>query len=112
MKARLNYVELRVTDIAAATSFYEAAFGWSLTAFGPSYAATLTGDTDIGLEADPAETRTAPLPVIEVDDLEAALTSVLAAGGTLILPIFAFPGGRRFHAADPAGNEIAIAQPS
>ena len=53
--ARLNYVELPVGDIGAAKAFYEAAFGWSLTGFGPTYAATMTGDTDIGLQGDPAE---------------------------------------------------------
>jgi predicted enzyme related to lactoylglutathione lyase len=105
--ARLNYVELPVGDVAAATAFYEAAFGWSLTAFGPSYAATLTGDTDIGLQGDAAEATKAPLPVIDVDDLEAALAAVEGAGGTIVRPIFAFPGGRRFHFLDPAGNELA-----
>jgi predicted enzyme related to lactoylglutathione lyase len=105
--ARLNYVELPVRDIASAKAFYEAAFGWSMTAFGPTYAATLTGDTDIGLQADSSEATKAPLPVIEVDDLEAALTAVTAAGGTLTRPIFAFPGGRRFQFLDPSGNEIA-----
>lgn len=105
--ARLNYVELPVGDIPAATAFYEAAFGWSLTAFGPSYSATLTGDTDIGLQGDAAEATKAPLPVIDVDDLEAALAAVLGAGGTIVRPIFAFPGGRRFHFLDPAGNELA-----
>jgi hypothetical protein len=105
--ARLNYVELPVTDIASATAFYEAAFGWSMTAFGPSYAATLTGDTDIGLQGDSSEAPKAPLPVIDVDDLEAALGAVEAAGGTIVRPIFAFPGGRRFHFLDPAGNELA-----
>jgi hypothetical protein len=105
--ARLNYVELPVGDVAAATAFYEAAFGWSLTAFGPSYAATLTGDTDIGLQGDASEATKAPLPVIDVDDLEAALAAVEQAGGRIIRPIFAFPGGRRFHFLDPAGNEVA-----
>ena len=47
--ARLNYVELPVTDVDAAKSFYESAFGWTMTRFGPTYAATLTGDTDVGL---------------------------------------------------------------
>jgi predicted enzyme related to lactoylglutathione lyase len=42
-----------------------------------------------------------------VDDLEAALTAVTAAGGTVTRPIFAFPGGRRFQFLDPSGNEIA-----
>jgi len=105
--ARLNYVEFPVSDVAAAKAFYEAAFGWTLTAFGPSYAATTTGDSDIGLQGDAAEATKAPLPVIEVDDLDAALDAVRAAGGAIVRPIFAFPGGRRFHFTDPSGNEAA-----
>jgi predicted enzyme related to lactoylglutathione lyase len=105
--ARLNYVELPVDDIGAAKAFYEAAFGWTLTQFGPSYAATLTGDTDLGLQADSAEATKAPLPVIEVENLEASLEAVAAAGGEIVRPIFAFPGGRRFHFLDPGGNEAA-----
>ena len=105
--ARLNYVELPVSGVAAAKGFYEAAFGWEMTEFGPTYAATMTGDTDIGLQGDAAEASKAPLPVIEVDDLEAALAKVQAAGGTVVRPIFAFPGGRRFHFTDPSGNELA-----
>ena len=105
--ARLNYVELPVREIGAARRFYEAAFGWSLTDFGPTYAATVTGDTDIGLQADPAEATRAPLAVIDVPDLEAALAAVEAAGGRVVRPIFAFPGGRRFHFLDPSGNELA-----
>ena len=109
--ARLNYVELPVSDIAAARSFYEQAFGWEMTQFGPSYAATLTGDTDVGLQADAAEATRAPLPVIEVLDLEAALAAVEAAGGRIARPIFAFPGGRRFQFLDPSGNEVAAVTP-
>ena len=105
--ARLNYVELPVRDIGAAKSFYERVFGWSMTEFGPTYAATLTGDTDVGLQADAAEATKAPLPVIEVDDLEAAFEAVTGAGAEIVRPIFAFPGGRRFQFRDPAGNEIA-----
>ncbi|HZF93645.1 MAG TPA: VOC family protein [Allosphingosinicella sp.] len=105
--ARLNYVELPVGDIAAAKGFYEAAFGWSMTAFGPTYAATMTGDTDVGLQSDAAEASKAPLPVIDVENLEAALAAVEQAGGRIVRPIFAFPGGRRFHFLDPAGNELA-----
>ena len=108
--ARLNYVELPVRDVGAAKAFYEAAYGWSLTAFGPSYAATLTGDTDIGLQGDPAEATKAPLPVIDVPDLEAAQAAVTEAGGEIVQAIFDFPGGRRFHFLDPSGNEIAAVQ--
>lgn len=108
--ARLNYVELPVRDVAAAKSFYEAAFGWALTDFGPTYASTLTGDTDIGLQGDAAEATVAPLPVIQVEDLEAALAAVAQAGGVLVRPIFSFPGGRRFQFTDPGGNEVAVMQ--
>jgi uncharacterized protein len=105
--ARLNYVELPVPDVGPAKAFYESVFGWSLTEFAPTYAATLTGDTDIGLQGDASEATRAPLPVIEVDDLEAALGAVTSAGGEIVRPIFAFPGGRRFQFLDPGGNEVA-----
>jgi predicted enzyme related to lactoylglutathione lyase len=108
--ARFNYVELPVKAIGPTKAFYERAFGWALTDFGPSYAATLTGDTDVGLQADAAEATAAPLPVIDVPDLQAALVAVEAAGGRIVRPIFAFPGGRRFHFLDPSGNELAAVQ--
>jgi uncharacterized protein len=107
MMARLNYVELPVRDVPAAKTFYEQVFGWSLTQFAPTYAATISGDTDIGLQGDESEATTAPLPVIEVEDLEAALAAVTGAGAQIVRPIFAFPGGRRFQFLDPSGNELA-----
>ena len=106
--ARLNYVELPVRDVAGTRDFYAAAFGWTFTDFGPDYAATTTGDTDLGINGDAAEWTAQLLPVIEVDDLEAAEDRVIAAGGTVTLPIFAFPGGRRFHFRDVAGHELAV----
>ncbi|HUH55894.1 MAG TPA: VOC family protein [Rhodanobacter sp.] len=108
--ARPNYIELPASDIAASKAFYSQAFGWELTDFGPSYAATMTGDVDIGLQGDPAEATRAPLPVIAVDDLEAALLAVTAAGASIVRPIFTFPGGRRFQFLDPHGNELAVVQ--
>jgi predicted enzyme related to lactoylglutathione lyase len=110
--ARLNYVELPATDIKAARSFYEQAFGWRMTEFGQSYAATTSGDTDLGLDGDKAAQPQAPLAVIEVTDLEAALAAVERAGGTIVRPIFSFPGGRRFQFRDPSGNELAVSQPA
>ena len=105
--ARLNYVELPAGQLAATREFYERAFGWQMTAYGPDYAATTTGDRDIGLHGDLSDATQSPLPVIDVPDLEAALAQVEAAGGRIVRPIFAFPGGRRFHFVDPSGNELA-----
>jgi predicted enzyme related to lactoylglutathione lyase len=85
-------------------------FGWALTGFGPSYACTMTGDVDVGLQADMAEAPRAPLPVIQVDDLEEMVEKVIDAGGEIVKPVFSFPGGRRFHFTDPNGNELAVMQ--
>jgi predicted enzyme related to lactoylglutathione lyase len=108
---RPSYFEMPAGDIGAAKAFYQSVFGWTLTDFGPTYASTMTGDVDFGLQADPQEMSAAPLPVISVQDLDAALAAVTAAGGKIVKPIFAFPGGRRFQALDPSGNEIAVMQP-
>ena len=108
--ARPSYIELPAADLAASKTFYAQAFGWALADFGPTYAATTTGDVDVGLQGDADEAPAAPLPVIEVDDLEAVLAAVVAAGGAVVRPIFAFPGGRRFQFRDPHGNELAVMQ--
>ncbi len=109
--ARINYLELPVATTDAAKSFYSGAFGWGFTDFGPTYAATLNGDSDLGFQADPEQKTAALLPVIQVDDLKASLAAVEASGGTVSLPIFSFPGGRRFHFRDPDGHELAVMQP-
>lgn len=104
---RINFVELPARDLGAAKAFYGSVFGWGLTDFGPSYACTMTGDVDLGLQGDATEATAAPLVVIAVDDLEAAQAAVERAGGVITRPIFAFPGGRRFHFKDPNGLELA-----
>lgn len=107
--ARIDYVELpSATAHELTRAFYARAFGWGFTDYGPDYAATTTGDVDLGLQGDPSGALAAPLPVIRVDDLEAAFDSVTKAGGTIAKPIFAFPGGRRFHFIDPGGSELAV----
>ncbi|WP_213980742.1 VOC family protein [Sphingomonas sp. dw_22] len=104
--ARISYVELPVKNVAGVRDFYAQAFGWAFTDFGPDYAATTGGDVDLGLNGSADHAIASLLPIVEVEDLEAALASVTAAGGTITVPIFAFPGGRRFHFRDPDGNEL------
>lgn len=110
--ARLNYLELPVADVARAKAFYADALGFDFTDFGPSYASTTSGDTDVGLQGDAAEHSAAALPVIQVPDVAAAEASVRAAGGVVSRDAFDFPGGRRFHFRDPDGHEIAVMQPA
>lgn len=105
--ARLSYLELPVDTVTPTCSFYEQAFDWRFAAFGPSYSATESGDTDIGINADPDDRTGGLLPVIDVGNLEETLRKVIAAGGIITRTIFAFPGGSRFHFRDPAGHELA-----
>lgn len=109
-KTPIAYVELPVKDVAAAKEFYGPLFGWTFEDFGPDYAsfgdAGVSGGFNGGEEHKPA----APLLVLQTDDLEAMVKKVAAAGGVITLPIFSFPGGRRFHFKDPAGNELSVMQ--
>jgi uncharacterized protein len=107
---KIVYIELPAQQLAASKTFYANLFGWTMQDYGPTYAAFTNSGTDGGFNADPAERTAAPLPVIESQDLEQTEQEILKAGGRITLPIFSFPGGRRFHFADPAGNELAVMQ--
>lgn len=107
--ARIDYVELpSVTAHELTRAFYSKAFGWAFADYGPDYAATEGGIVDVGLNGQHGDALSAPLPVIHVDDLDAAFDAVTGAGGVVARAIFAFPGGRRFHFIDPSGSELAV----
>lgn len=111
MKAtgKLDYVEFPATGgkLDQVKSFYAAAFGWTFTDYGPTYTAFHEG-LDGGFQSDASEAPSRPLPILYAQDLESAVTAVEQAGGAIAAPIFSFPGGRRFHFLDPAGNELAV----
>jgi predicted enzyme related to lactoylglutathione lyase len=111
MPNRICFVELPAQETGSMKSFYSAAFGLAMTDFGPMYACTLSGDVDLGVQADRTEVTRAPLAVIQVEHLEKTQAAVEHAGGLVTKAIFSFPGGRRFHFRDPGGNELAAMQP-
>ena len=104
---KIDYVELPGGDLAAVKGFYGQAFGWTFTDYGPTYIAFNEG-LDGGFHTDEAEALQKPLVILYAHDLEAMAAKVAAAGGAVTRPIFSFPGGRRFHFTDPAGNELAV----
>ena len=106
--AKIKYVEMPVKDVAGAQDFYGKAFGWRFTDYGPDYAAMEDAEVAVGLNGSDDHPIPQLLALVEVDDLEGALESVVGAGGSVTVPIFAFPGGRRFHFRDPAGNELGV----
>lgn len=105
---KLDYLEMPATGgtLDSVKAFYSAAFSWSFTDYGPTYAAFDEG-LDGGFDADRAAVGK-PLPVLYSENLEETLDAIEIAGGKIVRPIFSFPGGRRFHFTDPAGNELAV----
>ena len=104
---KIDYVELPGGELPTQKRFYADAFGWGFTDYGPTYAAFEQG-LDGGFQADAAEARPGALVILYAHDLEAMAAKVTAAGGRVVRPIYSFPGGRRFHFTDPAGNELAV----
>lgn len=112
----IDYIELAVPDLAAAMRFYQSAFDWSFTEYGPHYAGftdgpQASGRREIGgLREEAADARgpAAPLVLLFSTDLEASRERVRAAGGVITRDIFPFPGGRRFQFTDPAGNQLGV----
>jgi predicted enzyme related to lactoylglutathione lyase len=103
---KIDYVELPGRDLPKLKAFYGQAFGWTFTDYGPEYAAFNEG-LDGGFHEGEEAIRQ-PLVILYAHDLEAMEARVREAGGQVTVPIFAFPGGRRFHFRDPAGNELAV----
>lgn len=108
----IDYVEVVVTDLAAATRFYSEAFGWSFVDYGAGYAgiASPDGDGEVGglLVADEPRPSGGPLVLLYSSDLDATIDGIVAAGGTILQLPYEFPGGRRLHFADPSGNELGV----
>ncbi|MEZ4382744.1 MAG: VOC family protein [Nannocystaceae bacterium] len=104
---RIDYIELGAPDLGAAKAFYAGAFGWRFTDWGDEYTAFNDGRLDGGIRRGEA-TPGGPLVILFSADLERSAAAVTANGGTIVAPIFSFPGGRRFHFADPSGNVLAV----
>jgi predicted enzyme related to lactoylglutathione lyase len=105
---RLDYVEFVAPDLTAVKQFYGDVFGWQFTDYGPDYTSFGDGRLNGGFRRMEGVGPGGPLVVIFSTDLERMTAVVTSAGGRIVQPIFSFPGGRRFHFLDPAGNELAV----
>ncbi|MEU3767653.1 VOC family protein [Amycolatopsis keratiniphila] len=108
----IDFVEFPSSSAAGSGAFFEKAFGWAATAYGPAYTDVQSGGTvSFGFQQDTAQQTAAPLVTIRTDDLALARASVEAAGGIVTVEPFSFPGGRRFHFREPGGAELAVWSP-
>lgn len=107
----LDYIELGSTDLAATCAFFESVFGWRFTPYGPAYAGIVAADGSGevgGVDASTPPRPGGPLVLIYSRDLDATHEAVVAAGGSVDVAPYAFPGGRRFHFTDPTGNALGV----
>ncbi len=108
---KLNYIEFPAGNIEATKSFFSKAFSWEFTDYGPEYTCFQNEGLDGGFYKSELSSTVAnggALVIFFSRDLEATQSKVEEAGGTVIKPIFSFPGGRRFHFTEPSGNEFAV----
>jgi predicted enzyme related to lactoylglutathione lyase len=110
---KINYIEFSTTSVAKARTFYSNVFGWTFQDWGPDYISfsSESGGIDGGFRAAPAPGTTgdsAPLVVLYSADLKKTEEAIVAAGGSIVVPTFEFPGGRRFHFSDGTGNVLAV----
>jgi len=108
---KINYLELPAKNIEATKVFFSQVFDWSFVDYGPEYTAFSNAGIDGGFFKSDLYTSTEKgnaLVVFYSKNLEQTLAKIETAGGTILKPIFSFPGGRRFHFADPNGNEFAV----
>ena len=108
---KINYVEFPARDIDAVKTFFTTVFGWSFEDYGPEYTAFSNEGIDGGFfksDQTAVTTNGSALIVFYSEALEQTQSNIEAAGGEILKPIFTFPGGRRFHFADPNGNEYAV----
>jgi len=112
---RIDYVEFNVKDISRSRSFYGEAFGWVFKDYGPGYCEFSDGRLTGGFAllgrdapAGPAGRGGGPLVILFAKDLAETQRRIEQAGGKIVQAAYSFPGGRRFHFADPDGYQLAV----
>ena len=105
---RIDYIEFQASDLVTIRKFYESVFNWQFEMFGDDYMAFRDGRITGGFYKTESVECGNPLVVIYAIDLEGMQASIVEQGGRVVKEIFEFPGGRRFHFADPNGNVLAV----
>lgn len=108
---KINYLEFPAKDLEVTKTFFTKVFDWSFVDYGPDYTAFSDAGIDGGIfraDLSSSAKQGSALIIFYSNDLSQTQAKVEAAGGTLLQPIYAFPGGRRFHFAEPSGSEFAV----
>lgn len=113
---RIVHFELPVDDPDRAREFYASVFDWELSGFGDTgyWLADTGAEGEIGIDGaliTRSELHTAPVVVINVDDIHAGLRRAAGAGAEVLKERHAVPGmGWAAYFRDPEGNIIGLWQ--
>jgi catechol 2,3-dioxygenase-like lactoylglutathione lyase family enzyme len=113
-----------VSDVGEAISFYADRLGFEVVErYDPAMAIVRLGDLELWL-AGPVSSAARPMPdgrspepggwnrvVIKVDDLDANIAQLGAAGAVFRNEIVRGPGGKQILVEDPSGNVIELFEP-
>jgi catechol 2,3-dioxygenase-like lactoylglutathione lyase family enzyme len=119
-QANVRYV---VDDVQAAVDFYTTHFGFTLNMSAvPAFADVTRGPLRLLLSGPPSSgARSTPddlagpgrnRVLVIVDDLDADITRLGAAGLSFRSEVVSGPGGRQILVADPAGNLVELFEPA
>ena len=114
-------VRYLVGDVDRSVAFYTGVLGFDPEQqMGGAFARVSRGDLTVWLSG-PASSAARPMPdgrqpapggwnrlVVEVDDIDASVASLRAAGATFRNDVVTGPGGRQIVVDDPDGNPIEL----
>lgn len=124
---KVQHFEIPADDLARARRFYEEVFGWGTMEF------SIPGMTYVGLHTGPVDEKNmwkepgfinggmfqrnpqfplrGPTVAVTVEDIQAALTKVKAAGGTVMMDVMRIADmGLYAYVQDTEGNIIGVWQ--
>jgi predicted enzyme related to lactoylglutathione lyase len=110
-KYEIDYFELPTPDAGKSSAFFTRAFGFGSQAYGEGYIEVRDAGVLGGLNGDAADRPSAPVIGIRTNDIAAAEQAIVAAGGAITKPTYAYPGGKRLFFREPGGAELMVYQP-
>ena len=124
-ESELVHVRYMVDDVDAAIAFYTTHLGFTLnTSHAPAFADVVRGRLRL-LLSGPTSSAGRPMPDgarpapggwnrihLLVDDIEAAVATLRAAGVPFRNDIVRGPGGQQILVQDPSGNVVELFQPA
>ena len=118
MPATFRHFAINADDVARAKRFYEAAFGWSFTPWGPPnfYQIRNAGSGFLGAlqerrELSPGVRARTFENTFGVEDLAVTIAAVEAGGGRILMAPYRIEGvGELIYFEDPEGNFVGAMQ--